>query len=500
LSVHGHPRILTPRLDQLASKGADFQQFLVLSPVCSSSRVALMTGKFPSALGVHQHFDSPENNKKRGMPDWLDPKAVTLPRLLQQAGYATAHYGKWHLCLGGAGHGAPEPTAYGYDDAAVYAWAGPHTRNVFTGTSVENHNGAPESDAAAYLTIAAVENTINFITAHKNEPFFINLWIHETHTAVKARPEDRTPYLDVPEPEQTYYAAVTRADTQVGKVLDCLEELGLADNTLVIFSSDNGPEQPLENPQKMTYYSRGSAGGMKGHKRSLYRGGVCVPFFVRWPGHVPAGKINKTTMLSAVDMLPTLAAVAGVKLPADYRGDGENLLPALLGAPKERSKPLFWKWNGDHAGLNWPSYSMSDGEWTLQLSEDHTQAALYNTVSDRDQIHDVSALYPARVSQMERAIDGWVNSLPKMIPARLTADGKDRSAVFPEPYFPNPQLLLFQKIDGRGNSDGEMTFDEFLPNCGEPNNPAAARKQFDAFDTNGDGILTQREFVFPAGK
>ena len=189
----------------------------------------------------------------------------------------------------------------------------------------------------------------------------------------------------------------------------------------------------------MTYYSRGSAGGMKSHKRSLYRGGVCVPLFVRWPGHVPAGKINKTTMLSAVDMLPTLAAVTSVELPADYRGDGENLLPALLGAPKERSKPLFWKWNGDHSALNWPSYSMSDGEWTLLLSEDHTQAALYNTVSDRDQIHDVSALYPERVSQMERAIDGWVNSLPKMIPARLTVDGKDRSAVFPEPYSLSPR-------------------------------------------------------------
>jgi N-acetylgalactosamine-6-sulfatase len=501
LSAHGHPRILTPRLDQLSAEGMDFHQFVVANPVCSPSRVALITGQFPSRLGVHEHFDSPENNTKRGMPDWLDPLAVTLPDILKKAGYATAHYGKWHLSLAGAGHGAPEPPDYGYDDAAVYAWAGPNTRNVFTGTSVERHRGVAEDpDAASYLTIAAVENTVDFIKAHKNEPFFINLWIHEPHTRITARPEDRTPYLDVPEPEQTYYAAVTRADTQIGKVLDCLDELGLSDNTIVVFSSDNGPEQPSDDPQAMTHYSRGTAGGMKGHKRSLYHGGVCVPFLVRWPGHVPAGKVDKTTLLSAVDMLPTLAAAAGVPLPADYHGDGENMLPALLGTPTNRSKPLFWKWTGDHTALNWPAYSMSDGEWTLLASEDRSRIELYNTAADRNQMQDVSAEHPERVSQMERKIGEWVASLPQTIPARLTADGKERSAVFPKPHTPSPRLSLFRLIDGRGNSDGKMTFDEFLPNSGADNdNPDAARVRFERFDANDDGILTEREFVFPAG-
>ncbi|NOU36820.1 MAG: sulfatase-like hydrolase/transferase [Kiritimatiellaceae bacterium] len=512
LAVNGNTNIFTPNLDRLASEGMNFYQFTVNNPVCSPSRVALLTGNFPSRFGVHQHFASPAENQKRGMPDWLDPDAVTLPKILKQAGYATAHYGKWHLSLAGAGKEAPEYPAYGYDDAAVYAWAGPNTRDVFTGTSVESKKGQPhEREPSAYLTVAAVENTLTFIEAHKHEPFFINLWIHETHTYIAARPEDRIPYKDVPEPEQTYYSAVTRADTQIGSVLRKLDELGLKDNTIVVFSSDNGPEVPNETPAAMTYYSRGSAGGLKGQKRSLYSGGVNTPFLIRWPGKIPAGKIDKTTMISAVDMLPTLAAAAGVKqLPAGYQSDGENMLPAMFGKPMDRSKPLFWKWNGDHSGNNWPAYAMRDGRWVFLINEDRSRIELYDVITDRDQKNNLFAQEPERTKVMQAAVERWIETLPKTVPVRLTAGGQAQSAPAPSPVVEKVQKIpvstaqgpaavrtnLFKKLDA--DHDGSVSFAEFL-GARQDDAAASLRQRYDSFDTDKDGTLTEQEFV-SAGK
>ncbi len=514
LAVNGNKNILTPNLDKLASEGMNFYQFTVNNPVCSPSRVALLTGNFPSRFGVHQHFASPAENQKRGMPDWLDPEAVTLPKILKQAGYATAHYGKWHLSLAGAGQGAPQYPVYGYDDAAVFAWAGPDTRSVFDGTSVEAEKGEPhQSPAAAYLTIASVENTLKFIEANKNGPFFINLWIMETHNLTLARPEDRIPYKDVPEPEQTYYAAVTRADTQIGLVLKKLDELWLRDNTIVVFSSDNGPEHSSEDHGKMQYYSRGVTGGMRGQKRSLYSGGVCTPFLVRWPGHVPAGKIDKTTMISAVDMLPTLAAAAGVEqLPVGYQSDGENMLQALFGTPMERSKPLFWKWSGGHSGDDWPAYAMRDGRWVFLTSEDRSRIELYDVIADRDQKNNLSAQEPERMKTMLRAVEQWIETLPKTIPSRLTVDGQERSATAAagsvsavkaqkSPSAPAQDQSaaradLFKKLDA--DRDGFMSFAEYLGNR-KDDAAASLRQKYDSFDTNKDGKLTEQEFV-NAGK
>jgi arylsulfatase A-like enzyme len=246
LSCHGNTSLKTPNLDKLASQGTDFQQFNVLNPVCSPSRAAVMTGMYPARFSVHQHFATPAQNHERGMPDWLDPKAPSLPRFLNHAGYRTAHFGKWHLTNGDT-EGAPKPEAYGYDEARVFN--------------------------------------------------------------------------------------------------------GLEDNTIVMFSSDNGPEYNVGNdsPQKNhpdaqatgygTYYSVGETGGMRGRKRSLFEGGVRVPFIVRWPGHTVAGTQNRTTVLTAVDILPTLCAAAGVTLPADYRSDGEDLLAVFNGKPTTRTRP-----------------------------------------------------------------------------------------------------------------------------------------------------------------
>ena len=263
LGCHGHVEIKTPNLDRLAAEGTDFHQFTVCSPVCSPSRVAILTGHFPARYSVHQHFASHKQNVERGMPDWLDPSAPLLPKLLKQAGYKTAHYGKWHLSGGGVDQ-PPATTEYGYDDSAVYVGPG---RHVFDGTrygKLVQEAAAHDEVAAAYLSTAAVDHTLKFIRESGDAPFYINLWLHETHHLVAATEEDKRAYPETPEPQRTYYSAVTRADLQVGRVLSLIDELGKRDNTIVIFSSDNGPEVTHPNPGDKFYYSVGSTGGLRG--------------------------------------------------------------------------------------------------------------------------------------------------------------------------------------------------------------------------------------------
>ncbi|MEZ5384941.1 MAG: sulfatase-like hydrolase/transferase [Prosthecobacter sp.] len=253
LACHGHPHLKTPNLDRLAREGTDFHQFTVCNPVCSPSRTAIVTGQYPARHGVHQHFASHAENEARGMPDWLDPKAPLLPRILKEAGYATGHFGKWHLSGQGKDIAAPLPAEYGYDEAAV--WTGPG-RNVFEGTTIEKLAGdAHDKQGASFLTTAAAEHVLRFIREAGEKPFYVNFWLHETHHLVSATDEDKKAYPDTAEPQRTYYAAVTRADKQVGRVLALLDELKISDRTLVIFSSDNGPENSHPEPGQKFYFT-----------------------------------------------------------------------------------------------------------------------------------------------------------------------------------------------------------------------------------------------------
>jgi len=309
LSCHGHPWLETPHIDRLAEEGIDFQQFNVLNPVCSPSRVATITGRYPARYCVHQHFAAPQQNRRRDMPDWLDPRAPSLPRLLQQAEYRTAHFGKWHL-TNRETHGAPTPNAYGYDEAKVF-------------------NGGTEWPTAT----DTAGDTVAFIKAHADRPFFINVWLHETHTPHIPTESSMRRWRNLDEQQQVYAAVVTDGDAAVGRIVAALEEAGIDGNTLVMFSSDNGPEvtgqarssRMLDAHTGMTgygtYHSVGETGGLRGRKRSLFEGGVRVPFIVRWPGRAPAGTRNDVTVFTAVDLLPTLSAAGGMAQGGLYSAD-----------------------------------------------------------------------------------------------------------------------------------------------------------------------------------
>ena len=396
LGCHGNTWLSTPNLDRLASEGTEFYQFNVNNPVCSPSRTAVITGHFPARYCIHEHFGpTAQDNQKRNMPDWLDPKAQMLPRLFKQAGYVTGHFGKWHLTNARVTD-APLPTEYGYDESAV-----------FNGPGVQ----VKVNDAC--------DRAVDFIKRHRQKPFFINLWVHETHTPHYPSEESmkRFSYLD--EQRQVYTAVVADGDKRIGKVLDVLRQLGLDNNTLVIFSSDNGPEvtgSPNNKKRRkgfQTYYSVGTTGGLRGRKRSLLEGGIRTPFFVRWPGVVPAGKINKTTEITAVDMLPTLCAAAAIPLPMDYKPDGENMLDAFKGNQTNRTKPIFFEWLGTHSGDNWPCLGARFGKWKLLMSSDQSRIELYDIPRDREESENLAQQNPEVVKDLVAMISEWKSQLPK---------------------------------------------------------------------------------------
>lgn len=485
LACHGHKQLKTPNLDRLAREGTDFQQFTVCNPVCSPSRTAIVTGHYPARHLVHQHFASHMENVARGMPDWLDPNVTLLPRLMKEAGYTTGHFGKWHLSGQGKDINAPLPAEYGYDDAAV--WTGPG-RSVFEGTTVADKAGkADDPIGAAFQTIAATEHALRFIQAAKDKPFYINLWIHETHHLVAATEEDKAGYPNTAEPQRTYYSAVTRADRQIGRVLALLDELKLAENTIVIFSSDNGPENSQPKPTDKLYFSVGDTGGLRGRKRSLYMGGVNVPFIVRWPGHVPTGRVDTTSVISGVDVLPTLLAAADIPMPAGYKPDGLNVMAAFEGEPFTRTQPLFWEWRGTNAKpADWPQLAMRDGSHALVMTQDAKLIELYDLASDRAQKNNLAAGQPGRVVRMVESIHAWKATLPPS-PTNETPNQK------PNPAKPNQdRAAIFKSWDK--NSDGVLTLDEYTALIHDKDNAAT---RFKNFDKNQDGLLSGEEFINP---
>jgi len=408
LGCHGHPYVKTPNIDRLAKEGTDFHRFVVASAVCSPSRTAIMTGHFPARYNINGHFAWVKQNARRNMPDWLDPKAPLLSRFLQEGGYTTAHFGKWHLSNNMIPD-SPLPSEYGYDAYGAFNCAG---------EQMPVHEDA--------------RNTIAFIkkSHRQGKPFFINLWMHEPHTPFHVIPKYRWRFRDLAKADNMYASVLSHADDRIGEVLDVLDRLGLTENTLVIFSSDNGPARAASPTEPELMYdtatgagygigaSKGITGGRKGYKSALFEGGIGVPFIARWPGKIAAGKVDKHSLISAVDLLPTFCDLAGVTLPSSYRSDGVSQVSTLLGKEKpERDKPLFWKidspWPApknrpDH----WVSYAIVDQHWKLVANKDSSYVELYDMAADPYEKSDLKKKHPDVVQQLLKKLVEWKATLP----------------------------------------------------------------------------------------
>jgi len=282
LGCYGNRQIKTPNLDRLAAEGTLFTQFYVNGSVCSPSRTAFMTGHYPARHGIHGHLATHAQNKARAMPNWLDPGVHTVTSLLKKAGYATGHFGKWHL---GSGEGAPDPGKYGIDEHRTVNSNGPQL------------DGAGDPYFRAKSTARIVDRTIEFIEKNRDKPFYLNVWTLIPHATLHPTDEQMKPYqryaprgVPYKGAKQIYYASVSDLDRQVGRLLKRIDELGLGENTLIAFSSDNGPEDfDIGNA---VHSGIGHTGPFRGRKRSIYEGGIRMPFIVRWPGRTPRGRVD----------------------------------------------------------------------------------------------------------------------------------------------------------------------------------------------------------------
>ena len=409
LSCHGHPYVKTPHIDRLAKEGTDFHRFTVASGVCSPSRTAVMTGHFPARYNIDGHFAWVPSNAKRNMPDWLDTQAPLLPRFLKQGGYATAHFGKWHLANNMIPD-SPVPGEYGFDTYGAFNCAG---------EQIPVHEDS--------------EHVVKFIQKSKEhgKPFFINMWLHEPHTPFHTVPKYRWRFRHLENEADNIYASVlSHADDRVGEVLDELDRLELTENTLVIFSSDNGPARS-SGPAELGLMhdtatgagynvaaAKGITGGRKGYKSSLFEGGIGVPFIARWPGKIPSGRVDKKSILSAVDLLPTFCDVAGVVLPNDYQPDGISQINALMGnGMTMREKPLFWKFNSPWPPQtsrphHWISYAVVENQWKMVTNRDQSHVELYDMLSDPFEKKDLSKSRRPTVNHLTTTLNQWVSTLP----------------------------------------------------------------------------------------
>lgn len=410
LSCYGNDRMKTPALDQLAAEGTLYTQFYVPGPVCSPTRVGIMTGHYPARHRVFGHFGPPALNERRDMPNYLDPEVFTLTDMLRNCGYVTAHFGKWHLGM----RNPPSPSEYGID---VYR------TNKDSNVPGKAPMDISSAEARPVSTNRILDETLDFIRTHRDKPFYVNAWLFDTHATLNpsekqlAQFERYSPQkkgVEYRGIEQVYFATLAEMDRQIGYFVNELDAMGLADNTLIIFSSDNGPED--YQISAASHSGAGSSGPFRGRKRSLYEGGIRVPFILRWPGHVPAGSVNDTTVINGVDFIPTLAALTGCPEPANFVPDGENMLPAWLGGDMPRTQPLFWEWRYDvfgHTLNRSPMIAVRGGDYKLLFNPDGSRVELYDVVADPSELQNLAETEPERTKEMMALAREWYATLPE---------------------------------------------------------------------------------------
>jgi arylsulfatase A-like enzyme len=424
-------RVPTPNIDALAARGAIFSTAYSGTGTCAPSRAMLLTGRYPTRTGF-EFTPTPNgmgrivsmfaNDRDNGLPDvtydkraadaapdfqsqGLPSEEVTIAELLKERGYHTVHIGKWHLGNAGEFH----PNAQGFDESLLmegllHAPADdPDTVNAklewdpidkflwARGDFSTSYNGSPVFAPGGYLADYWTDESLKVIEANKNRPFFLYLAHWGVHTPLQATKEDYDAVGDLEPHHLRVYAAMLRSlDRSVGRIVEKLEAEGLADNTLIVFSSDNGGPGYIGLP--------GINDPFRGWKLTLFEGGIRVPMFVSWPARIPAGsKIDEP--VAHIDVMPTMAAAAGAALPAGVEIDGRNLLPLAegTGAIDRQDDALFWQ-SGYYKVVR-------AGDWKLQVDSKHQLTWLFDLSTDPTEEENLADKRPDKLAELQALLD-----------------------------------------------------------------------------------------------
>lgn len=385
----------TPNIDRLAREGMRFTQAYSACTVCSPTRAALLTGKYPARLHVTDWIPGHVRPKaKLKVPDWtmhLPLEERTLAEALHSAGYATASIGKWHL---GGPEFYPEKQGFdrnvgGYDKGQPPSYFAPYRIPTL-----------PEGPAGEYLTDREAEEAVRFIDENRERPFFLYLPHYAVHTPLMGKQEVVRKYRERVRPEDpqknpTYAALVESVDESVGRVLKALEERKLAERTVVIFTSDNGG-----------LIGSTSNLGLRAGKGSAYEGGVRVPLLVRWPGVTQPGTECAVPVMS-IDHYPTLIQAAGLTPAAGQILDGESLLPLLRGDGSLRRQSLYWHYPHYHPGGATPYGAVRKGDWKLIEFFEDQHVELYDLRNDPQEQQNVASTSPQVAEGLRRELRAW---------------------------------------------------------------------------------------------
>ena len=484
---NGHPHIRTPHLDAMALAGARLDRFYVGSPLCIPSRAGFLTGRNAVRCGIDNH---------RGGVSHLRAEEFTIAELAGSTGYATGHFGKWHLGMltpdyQGEKRVLMTPGMAGFDEwfstpssVATYdpyinpgaigrALGGRYTPEPIDLRAGFIANGRPlpeplSGDAAEIVMNRALQFIRAQATAGK--PFLAVIWFNPPHTPVVGNPEYMQKYYaELPEQQQHYYSLVSAIDAQMGRLRKTLGELNIADHTLLSFTSDNGPGPPISQERNPGARLQGSAGPFRERKASLYEGGIRLPGIMEWPGKIQAGTVV-TAPCSTLDYLPTVAALLNAELP-DRPYDGQNILPLLQGLQQQRNRPLGFRfrdalaWCDDRFKLIAAEQTegRSDGK---PLFVDDLQFELFDLNNDPGETQNVADQHPAIVQTMQAALQTWVRSVER------SRDGHDYDAAEAAPKTAEPvpmpgpvpperrttRLFLLSGQSNMANLDPDISF------------------------------------------
>jgi arylsulfatase A len=416
LPVYGNRFNEAPRLSKMAEEGVRFTDAYAACPVCSPTRASILSGQYPARVGVidfitghwrpYEEVIVPKNRQQ-----YLPVEIISMGELLQEAGYATAYFGKWHL----GWEEKHQPGNQGFDEVNVYRGGGYFNYASRMSTPIEVAGDKVLSEALTDLSI-------NFIQDHKDSPFFLFLAHYDVHVQLDADSTLIEKYLAKPKVEDypcnaIYAAMVEEVDHSVGRIMDKLKALGLSGNTLVVFFSDNGglvsrfDRIPLLADSKMHVYEgdtlqyvASSNKPLRAEKGTLYEGGIREPLILWWPGILEAGQVQ-SALVTSVDFLPTFADLAGIELPGEQVFDGISLVDMLGGAAPDPERAIFWHYPVYHHDQ--PASAVRQGNWKLIHNLVTDQRFLYDLESDLGENNDLSLMEPGMTLELYSLLEHW---------------------------------------------------------------------------------------------